>query len=336
MKAAVIYNPGDIRLIDVEEPEPKENEVLVKVKACGFCGTDFATYKGVYYANFPVILGHEFSGEVVDVGNSVKKVKAGDRVTVDPNIVCHNCYFCNIGEEHLCENLATIGTHRNGGFTEYCAVPETNIFLMEKDISFEKGAMTEPLACAMRGIEMANIKSGDTLLVLGAGAMGILMVLLARIAGASNIIISEVIGERRRIAKECGADIVINPNEKNVLEEVKKVKYCGADAVIDCTGSTKVAELSLKYSRRGGHIVWYSVYPSNETVPVAPFNMNENELSIHGSFNNPYTQKRALELLASGKVNTEKIVYPFVELKDFSKILEIFGKEGSMKIMVKM
>ena len=336
MKAAVIYNPGDIRILDVDEPKPKEDEVLVKVKASGFCGTDFATFKGVYYANFPVILGHEFSGEVVEVGEGVNKVKVGDRVTVDPNIVCHNCYFCKIGEEHLCENLVTIGTHRNGGFTEYSVVPETNVFKMEKDLPFETGAMVEPLACAMRGIELANIKNGDTLLVLGAGAMGILMVLLARIAGAANIIISEPIGERRSIAKECGADLIINPNEQNVLEEVKRVKYCGADAVIDCTGNTKVAEHSLNYCRRGGHIVWYSVYPNSESVPITPFNMNENELSVHGSFNNPYTQIRALELLTSGAVKTDKIVYPFIKLEDFNKILDIFGKEGSMKIMVKM
>lgn len=239
-------------------------------------------------------------------------------------------------EEHLCENLTTIGTHRDGGFAEYAVVPETNIFKMEKDLSFETGAMAEPLSCAMRGIEVSNLKYGDTLLVLGAGTMGILMVQLAKNAGAGNIIISEPIRERRNIAKEYGATHLINPEEQNLEEEIKKIKYYGADVVIDCSGNAKVAEHSINYCKRGGHVVWYSVYPKSESASIIPFNINENEISVHGSFNNPYMQIRALELLANGVIKTEKIIYPIIELENFNEILNIFGKAGSMKILVKM
>jgi len=334
MKAVVMYKPGDVRIEDIEKPKPGRGEVLLKVKKCGVCGTDFILYHGAYYANFPIIFGHEYSGEIEELGEGVKNFNIGDRVTVDPNIVCHKCYFCKIGEEHLCENLITLGIHRNGGFAEYSVVPESNVFKLPDNLSFEVGALAEPVACAVRGIEVANIKQGDTVVILGGGCMGNLIMQLASIAGAANIIVSEPIAKRREIAEEYGASYTIDPIKDNVEKEIKKIKYCGADVVFECSGNSKVAELALHLARRGGHIVWFGVCPKGESIPIVPFDINENELFISGSFNNPYTQVKALKLLASGKIRTEKLINPIISLNDFNKVWRIFGGPDTMRIMI--
>ncbi|MHB1334832.1 MAG: zinc-dependent alcohol dehydrogenase family protein [Candidatus Humimicrobiaceae bacterium] len=336
MKAAVMYKPGDVKVVDVDIPKPAKGEVLIKVKKCGVCGTDYILYKGHYYANFPIIFGHEFSGEVVGLGEDVSKFSLGDRVTVDPNIVCHNCYFCKIGEAHLCENLITLGINKNGGFAEYAVVPEENLYILPKNLTFGQGALVEPLACSIRGIEVANIKQGDTVLILGAGGMGNLIMQLALNAGASEILVSETIKERREIALEYGATKTINPNEQDVEKEIKKMKYCGADVVFECTGIGKVAESALHLARRGGHIVLFGVCPKGETIPVTPFDINENELFISGSFNNPNTQIKAIEMLASGKIKTDKLINPIFKLNDFDKVWSSFGAENTMRIMIDM
>jgi len=336
MKAVVMYKPGDVRVENVDKPKPQKGEVLIKVKKSGVCGTDNILYKGAYYANFPIIFGHEYSGEVVELGEGVDKFKIGDRVTVDPNIVCHKCYYCKIGEEHLCENLITLGIHKNGGFAEYSVVPETNIFKLPENLSYEVGALAEPVACAIRGVEVANIKQGDTVLILGAGGMGNLVMQLASIAGAANILVSEPIKRRRQIALEYGATHAIDPTKSDVEKEIKKMKYCGADVVFECSGNSKVAESALRLSRRGGHIVWFGVCPKGETIPITPFDVNENELFISGSFNNPYTQIKAIELLADGKIKTDKLVNPKLPIDDFDKVWDIFGGPETMRIMIDM
>jgi len=336
MKAVIMYKPGDVRVEDIEKPKPQTGEVLIKVKKSAVCGTDNILYEGAYYANFPIVFGHEYSGEVVELGDGVDRFKIGDRVTIDPNIVCHKCYFCKIGEEHLCENLITLGINKNGGFAEYSSVPERNIYKITDNLSFAQGALAEPLACAMRGIEVSNIKQGDTVLILGAGGMGNLVMQLASIAGAANVLISEPIKKRREIALEYGATEVFNPAEQNIEKEVKKYKYCGADVVFECSGNSKVAEEALHLSRRGGHIVLFGVCPKGETIPVTPFDINENELFISGSFNNPYNQLKAVELLASGKIKTDKLLDPVLPIDDFNKVWEIFGGQETMRIMIDM
>jgi len=334
MKAVVMYNPGDTKIVEVENPKPKNGEVLIKVRKCGVCGTDYILYKGKYYANFPIIFGHEYSGEIVEIGEGVDQLKIGDRVTVDPNIVCHNCYFCKIGQEHLCENLITLGIHKNGGFAEYSVVPATNVYKIPNNLSFQDAALAEPLACSIRGIELANINPGDTVLILGVGCMGNLVTQLAISAGAADVIISDPIQKRRDIALEYGATHSINPTKQDVLDEVKKIKYCGADVVFECSGNSAVAESALHLARRGGYVIWFGVSPKGETIPISPFDVNENELTIRGSFNNPYSQIKALELLESGKIKTNKLVNPILPLDEFNKVWEIFGAPDTMRIMI--
>ena len=203
MKAAVFHNKHNLRIEEIEKPHPKDKEVLIKIKACGICGTDIHIFEGDEGAAATpcgTVLGHEFSGVVEAVGKNVKSVTVGDRVCVDPNKLCNECYYCKNGIGHFCENMDGVGTTINGGFAEYCAVPESQIYKFSENISFEAAAMCEPLACCLHGIDMCDIVPGDNVVIIGGGMIGLIMLQLAKIKGAAKIVMIEPIAEKRKIA----------------------------------------------------------------------------------------------------------------------------------------
>lgn len=336
MKAAVIYNPGDVRVVDLPVPTPKPNEVLIKVKACGVCGTEHTLFTGGYYANYPVVLGHEYAGEIVEVGSDVIDLKVGDKVTVDPNIVCHRCDYCRMGSEHLCENLITLGININGGAAEYNVAPATNVYKVPAHLSFEEAAFCEPLACVVRGLEMCTPQLGDTVLVLGGGGIGNLLMQCAAHAGASNIIVSEPFEFRRRMALENGATHVIDPLQQDVSAETKKIRRIGADVVYECTGNLAVQACSPLYARRGGTIVLFGVSPKQGKIEINPFDINENELTLVGSFNNPLTHAQAVQLIGTRRVRVDNLVSHRVPLENYTQIFEIWNDPNRLKAMVVM
>ena len=336
MKAAVIYKPGDIQVIEKEVPAPKENEVLIKIKACGVCGTDHSLYTGGFPANYPVVIGHEFSGEIVDIGTDVKTLKIGDRVTVDPNRVCRRCEYCRMGKEHLCLNLSSMGVHIDGADAEYCVMVETNVYKIPDSVSYEAAAFTEPLACAVHGLQMGRVQHGDTVLILGAGGMGNLLTQLCALAGAARVIVSEPIAHRREIALENGATHVIDPLNQDVDKELRKLRPIGADVIFEAAGNLNVQARSVYYSRKGGTICWFGCSPEDGTIEVNPFYINDAELSIYGSFNNPFCTARAVDLLGSGKVRVDNLISHRIGLNDYLSVFDIFGGPDTLKLMVGM
>jgi len=336
MKAAVIYAPFDIRVEEKDNPKPKSDEVLIKIHACGVCGTDDALKKGEYPANYPAIIGHEFSGEIVEVGSEVKNFKTGDRVTVDPNRVCHKCFFCRSGQEHLCDNLSSMGVHIDGADAEYCVMLESNVYGIGDKLSYEDAAFAEPLACAIHGSDLANVKIGDTVLIIGAGGMGNLMTQCVKNLGAANIIVSELIEKRREKALENGATHVIDPSKSDVNEEVRKIKSVGADVVFEVAGNSKAQAACPTYARKGGTIVYFGCSPQDNTIEINPFMVNENEQRILGSFNNQFATGRAVEMLSTGKVRVDNLVSHTFSLDEYLEALEIFGNPDTIKLMVKM
>lgn len=190
MKAVVFEAVNEFVITDFPDPELTADEVLVKVAACGLCGTDLHILKGEYPSTFPLIPGHEFAGAIVQVGPAVKEFKPGDRVCIDPNIYCRRCSFCRQGKVHLCENLFPIGVRRHGGFAEFCAVPQSQVYSLPGHVDFTEAALAEPLSCVLHGIELAEIRPGRTVLILGGGAIGGLLTQLARLAGAARVILS--------------------------------------------------------------------------------------------------------------------------------------------------
>lgn len=336
MKAAVLYKPGDIKIQELDIPKPDKKDVLIKVRACGVCGTDNALYQGEYPGNHPVVVGHEFSGDVMEIGAEVTKFTPGDRVTVDPNKVCHTCDYCRAGYEHLCEHLSSMGVHIHGADAEYCIMPESNVYRISDALSYEEAAFCEPLACAIHGTDLAHIKVGDTVLVIGAGGMGNLITQCAAHSGAAQIIVSEPIAFKRERAIENGATHVIDPLHQNLERELKNIKRIGADVVFEVAGNLNAQKHCISLVRKGGTIVFFGCSPQNGLIEVNPFIINEQELKISGSFNNQFATARAVEMLGSKKVRVDNLISHRIALNDYLEVFKLFGGRDTLKLMVTM
>lgn len=338
MKRSVFYGLKDIRTENVDIPNLKEDEILVEVKAAGICGTDVHIYhgeKGSADVNPPVVLGHEFSGVVAEVGSLVKKFKVGDKVTVDPNIYCGKCHFCQNGKKQLCENLFAIGVNRDGGFQEYCAVPEAQAFLLSDDVDLEAGAMAEPVACCLHGIENIEVKTGDVACVIGGGAIGLIMVQLAKLKGASKVVLSEPVEMRRQIGLKVGADAAIDPMKGDLKGQLREtIGTDQVDVVIECVGKTIATKQAFEIAGKGANVLLFSVPAVDATYPVSLFDIYSKELKISGSFINPDTHLRATQLINSGKLNLEPIITHRYSLDEVSDAIIKQMQNDSVKVLV--
>ena len=226
MKGTFFLGHGEFETREMAEHDLVSDEVLVKVAACGVCGTDVHIYhgeKGSAEVKPPVVLGHEISGIVEKTGCGVTRVKAGDHVALDPNMYCGSCHFCRIGKKQLCENLHAIGVNCNGGFADFVYAPESQCFVLNDDIPLDEGAMAEPLACCIHGFDRLGMRQGDTVCVIGGGAIGLIMVQLAKLSGASVIILSEPVKERREVGKKVGADYTVDPINEVLADRIHEI-----------------------------------------------------------------------------------------------------------------
>ncbi|MDK2902388.1 MAG: (R,R)-butanediol dehydrogenase / meso-butanediol dehydrogenase / diacetyl reductase [Clostridiales bacterium] len=337
MKAAVFYGTGDIRVEEVEKPRLKEGHILVEVKACGICGTDMHIYSGGMGPSAvkpPTILGHEFAGRVVEKGDGVSDIDVGDNVAVDPNIYCGHCHYCRIGKVHLCENLKNIGVILNGGFAEYCLVPQNQAYKLPPDMPYEVGAMVEPLACCLHGTDLAQIKPGDSVVILGGGAIGLLHAQLARLAGASSVIISEPSQGRRQLAQKLGFDMLIDPTDCDVKAAAKAMIPYGADVVIEAAGLARTAKQAFDLVKNGGTVLQFGVVDETAEIQLKPFEIYQKEIKWIGSFINPYTHARALELLAKGLIKVSPLITHRYSLDDMEEGLKPDKRGDRVKAMV--
>jgi len=236
MLAALYDGLNTLKLIDKEIAPLNDNDVLLKISACGICGTDIKILDGVSHSNTPVVIGHEFSGVVENCGKKVLTPLKGDFVSVDPNIYCGYCQFCRKGKINLCENLIALGVDIDGGFAEYCVVPAKQCYKLPAEISFVNAAMLEPLSCALYGNKIAEIIPGDSVLMIGSGMIGIIMVMLAKLSGAARIIVIDKNEKRLCFAKNSGADYVFTGSEKNMEQSITALLNGGAEIVIECVG----------------------------------------------------------------------------------------------------
>ncbi len=324
MKAAVFYGKEDLRIEDKAIPTATGDGVLIKIKACGICGTDMHIFDGDEgAAPTPVgtTLGHEFAGEVVAVGEKVSGIKVGDKVCVDPNKLCNECSFCKEGVGHFCENMIGIGTTVDGGFAEYCLVPMSQVYKFEKDIAFSEAAMTEPVACCLHGIDMCNINCGDTVLVIGGGMIGLIMLQLAALKGAANLILVEPIAEKREHALKLGADIVIDPINENVAEVLAKNNIGRINTVIECVGKTATIEQAISLAGKYSTVMMFGLTRPGDEIKIKPFEIFKKEIILKASFINPYTQARALRLIESGKVDVASMVYKTISVTELPSVL---------------
>ena len=305
MKVALFEKAHHLRVTDKPLRTLNEGEYLVKVDACGVCGTDVHIVEGSSRSTPPVVLGHEYAGTVQDGAKGGARDLLGKRVAVDPNIPCGECYYCRRGLVHLCANLSALGVDIDGGMAEYCIVPEKQIYTIPGGFPANAAAFIEPVSCVIHGVDRAGIKAGDTVAILGAGTIGLIMLQLAHVAGATRIIIVEPLEHKRAIALKLGAEVILNPAEVDTMSAVRDLTGVGADVVIECAGKTATAQLALELARRGGTVEFFGVCAAGSTIPVEPNAVYAKELSIVGSYVNPHTFDRAIAVLNSGKVRID-------------------------------
>ncbi|WP_242876028.1 zinc-dependent alcohol dehydrogenase family protein [Cellulosilyticum sp. I15G10I2] len=338
MRALVYHSPQNISVEDVKVPEVGEKDVLIKIKYCGVCGTDIHIYNGdggAFEVTPPLIMGHEFSGTVEQVGSQVKKVNIGDVVTVDPNNMCGECYYCKNAMEQFCENVIGIGTTFDGGFAQYIVVTEKQVFKFKEGMDALTAAMTEPVSCCLHGIDLCNIKLGDEVLVIGGGPIGLMMLQMAKMAGASKIILSEPVEEKRELALKLGADITINPLEEDI-EAVIKANCKNINAVIECVGKVHTIDSAIKCAGKGATVMMFGLTGPDEALHVKPDIVFKKELKLTSSFINPYTFERSIAILESGKLNVRDTITDIVELEECVKVFEDDKYRRSGKVVIKL
>ena len=339
MKAAVLYGVRDLRLEDVPKPEISDNEVLIRVNASGICGTDIHIYRGEWKTNTPIILGHEFSGVIADVGREVKGLNIGDPVVAEPNIPCGSCYFCRMSERnYFCENLEATGVTVNGAFAEYVKIVASNVYRLPKGYNLDEAALIEPLACCVRGIDQAEIRVGDTVAIIGAGPVGLILLQLALQSGASMVIQTDMEDSRLSLAKDLGADHTINITKEDPVESIKELTGgYGVDVAIEAVGKPEAITQAMRATRRGGRLVIFGVSPEDAVWKVRPFELYDKELTIKTSYRSPYTFQRAVKIAVSGRVRLKPLISHVFKLDDIHRAFEVAEKrlEGAVKVLVK-
>lgn len=306
MKSAVFLGKQNIQVLEREIPKPGVEEVLIKVMACGVCGSDVHIYEGDQGSTTtvpPLIQGHEFSGVVAAIGENVLNCKVGDRVCADPADNCNECYYCQSGMMGHCENMGAIGTNRDGGFSQYCKVPARLVHQLAEDVTFIEGAMAEPLACCINGIDRSDIKVSDNVVIYGGGMIGLLMLQLAKLKGAANVVLVEPVETKRKMAKQLGAAFTVNPMEEKVGEALQKHNLNHVQVVIETCGLKSTSEEAMEIVDRRGTVVLFAVTSIDAVINLKTYQLFQKELTVKGSYCSPYDMGRAVELINAHRID---------------------------------
>jgi len=340
MRAVVKTRPGvGFEVKDVEMPKKGPNDVLVRVRATGICGTDIHLYKGQAVGALPELPipftpGHEFSGDVVEVGEKVDGIEVGDRVSAEVVVSCGRCYYCKTGRAILCENIREIGIDIDGSYAEYVSVPSQNIHNIPSNLSYEQGALIDCLSSALRPFERINIGIMDTVAILGTGPIGLLQIQIARALGFGKIIAADVNPRRLKLAEELGAAVTINAREKNVVKEVLDVTDgLGSDVVIESAGSPVTTAQSLHICRKDGQVALMGI--TTEKSLIDSLLIVSKALNMFGIWDYTWlTFERSIALISSGKVDVNAIVSHKLPLEDVVKAFDLIQKGEAVKVIL--
>jgi L-iditol 2-dehydrogenase len=338
MKVAMYYNNNDVRIEEMPVPSIGDNELLVKVKASGICGSDVMEWYRI--KKVPRILGHEITGDIVEIGKNVKKYKIGDHVFVSHHVPCYTCRFCLNNQQTLCHTLHSTNFYP-GGFAEYIRIPEINVdrgvFVLPKEISYDEGVFIEPLACVVRGMKTAGMKAGQTILVIGSGISGLLHIKLAKAWNAGKILATDVEEYRLKAAKKFGADVVINAKD-DVPKEVKK-HYDGklADLVVLCTSALPAVQQAVQSVEAGGTILFFAPTEPEVNVPLSLFELWNKQITMVSTYaGSPEDINIAIDLIKSKKVNVVDMISHILPLSEAAKGFQLVAKaKDSMKVILK-
>nr|WP_245698975.1 zinc-dependent alcohol dehydrogenase family protein [Halopelagius longus] len=321
-----------------DRPTPNPDEVLVEVGACGVCMTDYHMYHGSFDVETPLVLGHESAGTVVDVGDDVRGFERGDRVAMNPVVPCNACSACKRGDTHLCENNTSIGgageTIIDGAFAEYVRVPATNVESVG-DLPFREAALAEPLACCVHGADRSGVRQGDSVAIIGAGPIGLMLLQTLSNRGASPIAVSELDPDRRELAAELGADVVVDPAEGDPVEAIRD-EIGEVDAGIEVVGKVPTIEQAHEITAKGGNTLIFGVPPQDATLEVNPFDIYFEEVDLRGTYAlNQESFERAVSLLRRGRIDADALVSEEIGLDDIPAAFDrMADAQGLKKIVV--
>jgi len=340
MKALVFRGPRNMEYVDVPTPEPGPDQVRIHPKAVSICGSDTSGYKGGNAMRTPgLIMGHEFSGVIEKLGSNVKDLKIGQRVAVHHNIFCGKCRDCKEGRENVCVNRAIIGTTMpvfgpwNGAMADYVIAPAGKIIPLPDHVSFNAAAMGEPLSIGLRATDHVKELKGQTVLIYGAGPIGLLNMQCVQARGAARTIIVDTVDYRLDMAKECGASVVISSKNQDALKIVNELTdSCGVDVVFDCVGVKETVNNGTKLVRCGGTVVWVGL--SDNTIEFDYKYAVCKELKFFGAYMYVDELEKGLDLIAAGKLNVEKIITGVYPMSEGAKHFELIAKGESKDIKI--
>lgn len=327
MKAAVITAPGEIAIEEVADPTPGDNDVVVEVAAVGICGTDLHIFEGEFAPKLPIVPGHEMSGTVVAIGRSVTEIKIGDAVAIDPSLHCGECFYCRRARGNLCENWNALGVTYPGAAAQFLLSPKKNIHKLPKNVDLKSAALIEPLSCAVRGFDQLPRNPGSHYLIYGSGTMGLMMAEMAKVNGAASVSIVDLNQDKLKTAKVLGFT-----NLAKSADEFDQPR--GFDVVIDCTGVTEAIKDGLKHVMPGGTFLQFGVANKDAKVEIEPFWVYNKEITIVGSMAVLHSFDRAVELFASGVLNTDVMISDRYSLENYADALTAFKSGKGRKTIV--
>jgi len=338
VKAAVWYGGKNIRIEDLPKPEIKEDEVLVKVRAAGICGSELHAYEGISERRKPpLVMGHEFAGEVAEVGRRVEGFQKGDRIVIEPITRCGICDQCLRGRGNICRNVKLLGLHVNGAFAEYVPAPARNCYELPDNVKFEEASTVEPLAVAVHAANRTPVKLGDNVVVLGAGIIGLAALQVAKLMGTRRVLVADVVDYRLALAKKLGADEVINPKVEDSAKKVMELTDMkGADAVLEAVGIQSTVQQAISMVGIGGRITVIGMLEKAMSLGMLDFVVKE--LDLKGSYGYVSDEfKAALGLISDKKVNVKSLITNVLPLSEIAQGFELLHKrvEGVIKVVIK-
>ncbi len=343
MRAVVLNGPNDFAPTDVPKPVIGDNDILLEMKKAAICGTDMRILAGTKTkgVRYPSVIGHEMCGVIAEVGKNVTGFQVGDKVSIANVIPCGSCPACLAGRENACMNRKAIGYEFDGGFEEYVLIPEIairsgNVIKLPEDVSFTAGALIEPLACCIRGLKNAGTGFNDTVLIVGAGPIGLMHMQLSKIAGAKQVIVSEPNAMRREVALELGADRVVDPTKEDLEQIIKDVTDgMGADVIVMAIGVPALVNSTLKLCKKGGTVNLFAGFAGTGECSIEVNTIHYNEINVNGS--TAYKRADYLEaadMVITKKINLDKIATHTFKIDEFQNAYEMCKSGQGLKVII--
>lgn len=339
MRATTLTDVGSIEVQERDQPIADDDELLVQVGACGVCMTDYHMFHGSFAAETPLVLGHESAGTVAEVGTDVTSYEPGDRVAINPTIPCNACTYCKRGETHLCEHNTSIGGAADsvidGAFAEYVRVPQTNVEEIG-EMPFERAALAEPLACGLHGVDQVDCKPGDSVAIIGAGPIGLLLLQAFRNVGAAPIVVSEPDEKRRELAADFGADAVVDPEaDDDPVAAIQAAAGRPVDIGVEAIGLVPTIEQANAVTGKGGSTLLFGVPDQEARMEINPFDVFFDEVGYRGSYSLTTEDfERAVTLLQHGRIEADSLVTDRIGLEELPMAFEHMENAVGLKHVV--